>query len=216
MKYRKFLLLCGVFGPVLFITVFLIDGATRPYYNPLRHWVSHLSLGERGWLGISNLVVMSLFMFAFALGVYQSIKHWWGSLLIAVFGLGFLAAAVFPIDPGLGYPFGVQPKITLSGQLHDGAGLVIFGSLSALCFVMIRSFRTQLHGQGWTRYSLITGMSVLTLFIACSVLVTLDYAAVMPNAPSGLLERLSLMMGCGWLIFFARRLLNNPSQTAKI
>jgi hypothetical membrane protein len=211
-KRTNLLLLCGVLGPIFFITVFLLDGATRPHYEPLRHWVSHLSLGRRGWLGTTNLVVSGLFFLAFARGVYNAIKHRWGSVFIALFGIGLLAAALFPIDPGLDYPADLESLPTFSGRVHDAAGLLIFASLSAACFVMRRWLKNQPHGQGWVRYSLLTGISVMVFFIACSVLVTLDYADVFPNAPSGLLERLSLTTGCVWLLLFARRLLLERSS----
>ncbi len=35
----------------------LIDGATRPGYEPWRNFVSQLSTGERGWLQIANFIV---------------------------------------------------------------------------------------------------------------------------------------------------------------
>lgn len=36
----RLLLACGVIGPLLFIVVFLIDGATRPHYNAWQDAVS--------------------------------------------------------------------------------------------------------------------------------------------------------------------------------
>jgi hypothetical protein len=43
----KVLLACGVIGPVLFIILFLIEGATRADYSPLRQPVSSLSIGGK-------------------------------------------------------------------------------------------------------------------------------------------------------------------------
>ena len=40
----------GVVAPVLFTSSYLVDGATRAGYDPLRHQVSLLSLGDRGWV----------------------------------------------------------------------------------------------------------------------------------------------------------------------
>ena len=36
-------------------------------------------------------------------------------------------------------------------------------------------------------------------FVACSVLAALDFAGTWPHAPSGLLERVALFAGLGWL-----------------
>ena len=44
----EFLLGCGVVGPLLFIIVFLIEGATRPGYNAWRTDVSYLALSNQG------------------------------------------------------------------------------------------------------------------------------------------------------------------------
>ncbi len=46
----RLLLACGAIGPLLFIVVFLIEGATRPNYSAWHHFVSSLSLGEQGWM----------------------------------------------------------------------------------------------------------------------------------------------------------------------
>jgi hypothetical protein len=48
-------LLAGPAAAVVMIVVTVLDGATRPGYDPMRHWISHLSLGDRGGLGITNL-----------------------------------------------------------------------------------------------------------------------------------------------------------------
>ena len=38
----------GVIGPALFIIVFLVEGAVRSGYDPVRMQVSYLSLGDAG------------------------------------------------------------------------------------------------------------------------------------------------------------------------
>jgi hypothetical membrane protein len=63
------LLACGVIGPLLFINVFLIEGATRPGYSAWRHSVSQLSLGEQGWINSVNIIVCGLLMLCFAIGL---------------------------------------------------------------------------------------------------------------------------------------------------
>ena len=43
-------LACGAIGPLLFIVVFLIEGAIRPDYSAWHNAVSSLSLGGQGWM----------------------------------------------------------------------------------------------------------------------------------------------------------------------
>jgi hypothetical protein len=40
------------------IAVSVIDGASRPSYSQWRHLISHLALGERGWLGAAGLALL--------------------------------------------------------------------------------------------------------------------------------------------------------------
>src|SRR5262245_53119005 len=40
----------GVAGTVLFLTIYLIEGATRPGYNAWQQTISSLSFGPGGWL----------------------------------------------------------------------------------------------------------------------------------------------------------------------
>jgi hypothetical protein len=54
-------------GPV-FAAVFLLEGAVRDGYRPLRHLVSSLALGPRGWIQAGNFAVTgTLFLASTAL-----------------------------------------------------------------------------------------------------------------------------------------------------
>lgn len=216
----RWLLAAGAIGLISFVLVFLIDGFTRPGYDPLRHWISHLSLGERGWLGTANLLLggaSSLLLSAGLRRVFRSgTGSLWGPLFVALFGLGLLLAAAFPIDPGLGYPPGVEPgdSPSLTGTIHDVAGLIVFGALTAACLTLARRFRGNEQWKGWWRYSLLTGILVPVAFIICSILVGLDYSGSFPGAPSGLFERISMILGSAWAALLAVRLLREVSVQA--
>jgi hypothetical protein len=45
------LLTCGAIAGPMFTVAWLVEGATRADYSPLRHPVSSLALGEFGWTG---------------------------------------------------------------------------------------------------------------------------------------------------------------------
>ncbi|MFF5219227.1 DUF998 domain-containing protein [Micromonospora sp. NPDC000442] len=59
----------AILAPTALIGVDLADGATRPGYQLTRHWISHLSLGDRGWLGTVKLVAVGLLVVAIAIGL---------------------------------------------------------------------------------------------------------------------------------------------------
>lgn len=56
-RVTRVLLACGIVGPLLFIVVFLVEGATRPGYSAWRNYVSELALSSDGWQQIANFVI---------------------------------------------------------------------------------------------------------------------------------------------------------------
>jgi hypothetical membrane protein len=212
----KWLLACGVVGGFGFVVAFLIAGTMRPHYDPLYHFVSALSLGDGGWIQISNFVVTGILMVACALGLRRALSSGrggtWGPTLIGTFGLGLIGAGVFVTDPGFGYPLGTPrgPPTTASwhGMLHLLASVIVFLSLSAACFVFARRFSAEPRGSMWARYSFATGLVVLALIVASNV-------AVFSGGPAGLLQRLSLIAGWFWVGLLAIRTISGLSrQTA--
>lgn len=201
---------CGVIGPPLFVLVVLIEGVTRPGYSPWRHAVSQLSLGAWGWVNIAALVACGVLVLGFARGLgrvfHSGTGSVWGPRLVAIFGLSLIVAGIFADDPSLGYPPGAPAVYTLHGLVHAIDGLVIFGSLTAACLVLARRFAGDSDWKGWAPYSLFTGVLVAGFFIACSVVVALDQSGLLSPAPGGLLQRVSLFSGLGWITLLALRL----------
>jgi hypothetical membrane protein len=189
-------LLAGVAAATLMITVTTVDGFLRPEYSLTRHWISHLSLGDQGWLGVANLVACGVLLATFGLGL-REISRWGGRLLVLA-GAALVVAGLFPVDPGLGYPPGASAGPTTSGSVHDAAAGVLFLGLIAAAVVLGRAVGRR--GAG-----IAVGVIVAASFAACSVLVALDYAGIWPSAPSGLLERIALFTGLAWPVVAAGR-----------
>ncbi len=214
----RLLLACGVIGPLLFIIVFLIEGATRPGYSAWRHAVSQLSLGEQGWVNSLNIIICGLFLLCFAFGLRRALPSgrasFWGPGLAQLCGVLFIIAAIFPISPALGYPPHVAPTYNLQGLIHALAITLFFGCLSGLCFVMGQRFVSDVDGTGWALYSRITGVVVPLFYIATSVVTTLDMNGLLPDAPGGLLQRIAIISGFGWIMLLALRLLREKQVRA--
>ncbi len=211
-QVTRWLIAGGAVGPLLFIGVFLMEGATRPGYSAWHHFVSQLSLGEQGWMQIVNFLVCGVLVLGFSFGLRRVLRPGrgsvWGPILLGVFGLALVAAGLFVTDPGLGYPLGEHgsgPQ-TLHGTIHGLAGLVTFSSLTAASFVMARSFAGNPSWKGWTLYSIVTGVLVAGFFVASLVVSALDQSG---NAPIGLLQRISILVGWSWVALLAIRLLSH-------
>jgi hypothetical protein len=51
------LLQSGLVAGPLFVGTFLVEGLTWDGYQPMRHPVSSLALGQHGWLQVANFAV---------------------------------------------------------------------------------------------------------------------------------------------------------------
>jgi hypothetical membrane protein len=204
---------CGAIGPLLFILVILVEGAVRPGYSAWRNFASDLSQGDQGWVQIANFLLCGVLLLCFASGLRQTFRSGkgsvWGPLLMGIFGLSLIIAGIFVTDPSLGYyPPGTSSSTqTLHGMLHGINAPLAFGSLTAAIFVLARRFASDPAWRNWGLYSLITGILCIVSFIACLATAVLDKQGTLPNSPTGLLERIAIIVGWGWIALVALRLL---------
>lgn len=204
-RVTRTLLGCGAVGAVLFVLIFLLDGATRPGYDPVYHPVSALSLGNRGWIQIANFVLTGLLMVAFAVGLrralYPGRGALWGPLLFGAFGLSLVCSGIFVMDPMQEYtpgaPAGIPQDVSWHHIVHDVFGIIVFLSLPIACFVFARRFAAKPARLGWTAYSLITGLALLMLLVAFGTAWEND------SPVGGLIQRAMLIVGLGWVALVA-------------
>ena len=204
MGRARALLLCGVVGPPLFIATFLVEEATRPGHSWWRNFVSSLATGDGGWVQIANFLVWGTLAVAFAIGV---VRIGWvvPGILLILYGAGLLVAGVFVTDPSLGYPPGAPPEHTTHGMIHGLAGLGVFTLNAVAAFVVARRFAIA-QRRGWAIYSTVTGLLIVALFIASTAVSVQDELGLWSNAPTGLLQRISIVVGWTWIAAFALRL----------
>lgn len=197
------LLCCGVAAGPLFVAVFVLEGARRPDYRPLRHPVSSLALGSRGWVQVTNFAVAGTLYLAGAAGLRRACDPLLGSRLApAVFagvGFGLLGSAAFRTDPVSGYPPGTPDAPaapTATGATHNIAAVPIFLGVPAGALALAWRFR-QAGERGWGLYSATT--SLLTLI--GSALFGAGFSQQSPRLArcAGLLQRATIAAGFGWL-----------------
>lgn len=124
--------------------------------------------------------------------------------------LALIVAGLFVTDPSLGYPPGTHGSgaQTFHGTVHGVAGLIAFSSLAIASFVMARRLGSDPDWKGWALYSIITGVLVIVFFIASTTVSALDESGVLPGSPTGLLQRIAIIVGWGWISLLAIRLLS--------
>jgi hypothetical membrane protein len=203
----RFLPACGAAGATLFITVFLVDGFVHENYSPLRNTVSELAIGPGGWIQIANFVVTGCLMTAFAVGLHRTMSRGepapgtadragWAPWLIALYGLSLIVVGVFVSDPVAGL------STTVHGNVHLLVSLVVFGALTAACFVLGRRFPER----GWRVYSRVVGVVVPVFFIA---------VGAGPPAYSGLMQRVAIVAGWTWIAAVSVRMSGLSARSAR-
>jgi hypothetical membrane protein len=207
----RLLLVSGAIGPLLFVVAFLIEGATRPDYSPLRHPISSLSIGELGWMQVANFLITGALLLAFAFGLRRVLlpsRSIWGPLLVGFVGIGLIGAGIFTADPLNGYPPGTPliPTIrTDHGVLHDLFGIPVFLGLPIACILFSRRF-AKVGERGWAAYSAFTGVAMFAIFL----LARLGFRQTPGFSDfAGLFQRLTLIIGFTWIALIALRLMSN-------
>jgi hypothetical protein len=222
-RCTQYLLACGL-APSLFVAVLLVDGAIRPGYDPLRHFGSELSLGSRGWVQVTNFVVIGMLLLGFAAGMRRALGSGRGSVaapvLTGVFGLTLIVAGIFPTDPKPGYPPGTTGATTVPGMIHDLNALPCFAALTATILVLAARFAGRPGRRGWMWCSLAIGFVVAVTFVLGGVLFSQAAAAGTLDASyHGLVQRFSIALGFGWLSVLALCLLREqpgrPSRSQR-
>jgi hypothetical protein len=204
---RGGLLSCGAVAGPLFVSVFLIEGARRPDYKPLRHPVSSLSLGPQGWVQVANFATTGALYVAGAAGLARSPgQAACGRIAAAALGatgLGLLGSAVFRTDPVSGYPPGTPDaptETTATGTMHTVAALPIFLGIPAAAFAC--AWRFHRSGRpGWAAYSAATGASMLATMGLAGSGFSQDPRLV---NYAGLFQRTAIVTGFSWLTALSR------------
>lgn len=196
------LLACGVAAGPLFTVVYLLVGARRVDYKPLRHPVSSLALGRAGWAQTANFLFAGLLSLFFAVGLWRIGPSRWGAVLIGVWAVGLLGAGIFRTDPVRGFPPGTPDRLqqsTPAGGVHDLLSLIAFLALAVACFAFAPS-----DSLGWAVYSIASGV----LFAATMVLASAAFGQNQRLADlGGLFQRIAITIGWTWLALLAVRAL---------
>jgi Protein of unknown function (DUF998) len=200
--WTRGLLRCGVAAGPVFVAVFLLEGAVREGYRPVRHPVSSLALGPRGWIQAGNFAVAGTLFLAGAAGLARAGDAAAGSrpapALIGGAGAGLVGAAVFITDPVSGYPPGTPDALTQpsrTGTAHNLTAVPVFVGLPAAALACgWRSWRAGQH-----RFGLCSAGTAATMLTTIALA-----GAGFGQSPrlvnfGGLFQRASIITGFAWL-----------------
>ena len=139
-------------------------------------------------------------MTAFAAGVRTVIRTGpaapAGPILLAVSGMGLIAAGVFVADPG-------PNAATVHGALHMAASILFLAAMTAACLVFAAHYARLPNSRRFAAYSRVTGVAFAALSIATVVL--------MGAGISGLLQRIEILVVSTWIVLLAVRLIQEQA-----
>ena len=153
-------------APVFYITA-LSQIAFRPEFDIRKVPLSYLSLGALGWIQDVNFLLTGGLAVLCALGLRKAIgaqrAGLFTTVLVAVFGLGMMAAGVFAPDP-MPVSGSALPKVTPTGIAHMVAFMAAFLSLILAAFLTAWRFASE-RRISWAAYSFATGLIAPVLVI---------------------------------------------------
>jgi hypothetical protein len=163
------MLACGLIAGPLFVATAIVQILTRDGFDLRRHPLSLLSVGEHGWIQVTNFILAGVISIIFSLGVGRVLTDGpgsrWGPRFCALFGLGLVIGGVFKADPALGFPAGAPEgypeHLTTHAMIHAVAPPLAFLSLIAACLVIARRFAAD----GLRRAALITRIVAAVCFV---------------------------------------------------
>ena len=210
--WTRRLLRCGVAAGPVFVAVFVLEGALREGYRPLRHPVSSLALGPRGWIQTGNFAAAGTMFLAAAAGLARAGDRAASSraapALIGAAGAGLIGSAVFTTDPVSGYPPGTPNALTRPsrrGIAHNLAAVPVFFGLPAAALISsCRAWRTGQRG-----FALYSASTAVTMPAAMALA-----AAGFGQSPrlvrfGGLFQRASIITGVAWVSAVSARALQH-------
>jgi hypothetical membrane protein len=191
---KRWLPAFGVLAAAQMVLFVMIAGAIRPGYDSTRNWISQLSLGPGGPPAALNLAGCGLWVVLAGVGLRPRVPRRTAGLVLGC-GMCLMLLALVRTDAGLGYPPGVPPTHSVHGLIHQLISVVLgFAGIGAAATLGTALPFRRARAIGWT----VAGLMAAS-FVSGSVLVLLDAGGVWPDNPSGLLERVAMFAGLGWI-----------------
>ncbi len=186
-------LLAAGFGGVLFVVTFLVLGALAPGYNSLRETISALEFTTLGLAQRINFLVFGLMLMAFALALRRELGAGRGAVLIPIFqclsGVGVAGDAIFIHEP-----------------LHLICDLIAFNAALLVLFLFAWRFSGDSRWKGWTVYSILTALLMMTFLAAFGIANHL-------GGPAGAFEKLASLTRTSWSVFLVGKLYSGRRLT---
>ena len=179
-------LLLGGCAGVLFISVFSVLGAISPAYDFTHRSISSLEFEPLGYVQQINFVLFGLLQLVFAYAMRIELKGGKGEVAIPAFQ-AICAGAV------------VGDGLFIHDPAHLTFDLIAFNSTMVVLLMFAWRFRGDPRWKGWSAYSVASVLGMIVCLTAFGF-------ANAHGGPSGLFERLAVLIRTTWSVVFVGRL----------
>jgi hypothetical membrane protein len=153
----------GIIGPVIFVTLALVQSLLRPEHSFVSDPISALAAGPSGWVQDMNFLLFGCFMMAYAIGLHRGVRPTrWGAVspaFLVLSGLGLMWAGLFPATD----PSGAFQENRL---LHIPGFIMTFLGAATGLMLMSRRMARDPRWKNLPTYALATGAAMLLLLLA--------------------------------------------------
>ncbi len=207
-KMLRFLSLCGIAAPIIFVILLIIAGFLYEGYSHATQAVSELGGVEAQYPIVQNVnfIVVGILIVAFAFGLHRGIGYGKGSrlgpILVGIFGIIMVPRVFLPCDPGCGWE-------SFTGAMHNLTGLGGFVAVCTGIILVRRRMKEDPNWQSYRGYFLITGVAALVSLVAW---IAVSKAAGI-DALNGVLQRVFAGIVFLWIEVVAIRLFRLSRQS---
>jgi len=205
---NKFLLLCGIFAPVVYVVTVVIGGAITPGYSHISQYVSELiQTGAPKKVILDPLFALyNILVILFGIGLFQYVRGvqrherklvgTLGAITLVIEGLAGFLTLFFPQDP-------IGSQITTTGTMH-----IILASVSSLTTML----SMLLLGLWFRTIPTLRDLGLYSFIFLSVVFVSGGFAArtIANSSPfNGLIERVTIggfllwLLVIGWRLYFS-------------
>lgn len=205
-ELHRWLALGGLVAPFVFVAAVIVTAAARPDYRHDEQMIS--ILGELGGpraavMNMAGFLLYGTLVLGLAAGLHEAIRNgpgdWLGPLLIAVYGVGYVAVAFAPCSPGC-----TGASSVTSEQAHFLISRVIF--LTAVAGPLAL-FARLAKDPAWS--------SLRYFVLLLSTVGYLLFLLPLPGVGPGSQQRLFIGCTLGWILLLAWRLVRLTSPSVR-
>lgn len=190
-----------IVGTAYFVVVIAGLHLLSPDVSPVQRPTSEYAVGPFGYLMTSAFVSLSLGTWALVVGLRRDLPHAGlhrvGLVFLAIWGVGLLVAATFPID------LNGAPR-TLAGTIHRINGPLTFLSLTVGTNLVSRGFKQEARWRPIHRFASALAYLMIPEFIAGGLTAAQESGA-------GIAQRVLILTFAGWFLLVAARLWSNAA-----